>query len=160
MASDLLTQVESLPFAKLIAENGWIFPTLESSHVVALGLVVGSVMIMDLRLVGLARRTLPVTQVVRETLPWTWSAFLVAALTGSLMFVSRANDYWDNDFFRAKLILLALAGLNMAAFHVVTWRSVSRWAAGPLPLGAKLAGGTSLALWIGVVICGRWIGFV
>ena len=127
---------------------------------VALGLVVGSVMIMDLRLVGLARRTLPVTQVVREVLPWTWSAFLAAALTGGLMFVSRANDYWDNDFFRAKLILLAIAGLNMAAFHAVTWRTVSRWEAGPAPLAAKLAGGISLALWVGVVICGRWIGFV
>lgn len=156
----LLARLEASAAGVAVAESPWLFPALESAHVVALALVVGSIGMMDLRLLGLIRRETPVTSAAAEILPWTWSAFAVAATTGAFMFVSRAGDYWDNPFFRAKLALLALAGLNMASFHLLTWRSVARWEVGPPPAAARLAGGLSLAAWTAVVICGRWVGFV
>lgn len=155
----LLEAVEATPLAVAVAESGWLFPAAESAHVVALALVVGTIMMVDLRLLGLSRRGVPVTQATGEVLPFTWAAFAVAVATGLLMFVSRASDYWENPFFRIKLVLLALAGVNMVVFHFVTWRSVRSWETGTPAPGARLAGLLSLLLWIGVVVCGRWIGF-
>jgi hypothetical protein len=147
-------------FAVAIAESSWLFPTIETLHVIALALVLGTIALMDLRLIGLRGTSLPVTRAAAELLPWAWSGFIGAVITGSLMFSSRATDYWENDFFRIKLILLALAGLNMVVFHGLTYRTVDRWDQGAPPPGARLAGGLSLLLWLGVTICGRWIGFV
>lgn len=159
MIATAVEDLQNLPFSVAIAESAWMFPTIESLHVLALAVVVGSIMIMDLRLLGIARRRLPVTQVAEEILPWTWMAFVSAAITGGLMFVSRAADYWENDFFRVKIVLLGLAGLNMGVFHLMTWRAVEAWREGATPMAARAAALTSLMLWIAIVICGRWIGF-
>jgi hypothetical protein len=100
------------------------------------------------------------SELVREVLPVTWIAFVVAVTTGLTLFASNAVEYWENPAFRIKMVLLALAGMNMLVFHGLTYRGVGQWDAAPqTPLGAKIAGGTSLLLWIGVVGFGRWIGF-
>jgi hypothetical protein len=97
---------------------------------------------------------------MREILPLTWGAFAVAAIAGGLLFSSKAVDYAHNFFFQGKMILLALAGVNMAVFHAFTGHDTTRWndAATP-PLSARIAGSTSLILWVTVVAFGRWIGF-
>ncbi len=93
-------------------------------------------------------------------LPYTWAAFGVAAIAGGLMFASNATTYAYNFYFQGKLLLMGLAGLNMAIFHLFTGRHVARWGtAERTPLGAKAAGAVSLALWIGVVAFGRTVGF-
>ena len=115
--------------------------------------------IVDLRLLGLAGRDQKITRITNDFLPWTWGAFVIAAIAGSLLFLSNAIKYFDNVPFRLKFILMALAGINMLAFQFVTFRKVAAWDDGPPPLAAKLAGGISLVLWIGVVAAGRWIGF-
>src|SRR5262249_21748680 len=114
----------------------------------------------DLRLLGVASRNRPVTRLIREVLPVTWSAFAVAALTGGTLFTSNAVEYAKNFPFQMKMVLMALAGLNMLAFHFVTYRSVATWdeAARPPP-AARLAGACSITLWLGIVAFGRWIGF-
>jgi hypothetical protein len=94
-------------------------------------------------------------------LPCTWAAFAVAAISGALLFASNATGYAHNPYFQAKFIFMALAGVNMAVFHLIMTRDIVRWDIPPhtTPLKAKIAGAVSLIVWIGVVACGRWVGF-
>ncbi|HEY8507589.1 MAG TPA: DUF6644 family protein [Steroidobacteraceae bacterium] len=147
-------------FAAAVRESEYLFPWVESFHVLALAVVVGSIAVVDLRLLGLASRNRPVSQLMREVLPVTWIAFVIAVITGVTLFSSNAVEYWSNTPFRLKLLFLALAGVNMMIFHLVTYRSVAGWDDKPhTPAAAKMAGAVSLALWVGVVAFGRWIGF-
>ena len=148
----------ALPTA--VRESEWLFPAIETVHVLALILVVGSIGRLDLRLVGLGDRSQSVAGLTRALLPWTWSCFFVALVTGALMFSSEAVKYAANGFFLAKMALLVLAGINMLVFQLGSGRQLGQWtAATPLPRGARLAGGISLLTWVGVVVAGRWIGY-
>jgi hypothetical protein len=156
----LWQSLETSAVGSFVAESAWAFPTIESIHVIALVIVVGSIAIMDLRLLGLASRDWAVTATSNDTLPFTWGAFVVAAMTGSLLFVSKAHNYVANPYFLTKMVLLVLAGLNMAVFHLTVWRTVHHWDTGAaVPTAGKVAGALSLLFWIGVVFFGRAIGF-
>jgi hypothetical protein len=137
----------------------WLFPIVETLHVMALSIVFGSIAMVDLRLLGISSRDSEVSQLVGEVLPWTWSAWGVAALCGTLMFLAKAETYLGNLQFRLKLLCMALAAVNMLVFHFGAYRQVGRWNLGNPPSSAKLAGGLSLSLWTGVVFFGRWVGF-
>jgi hypothetical protein len=158
--ADLIAPLETSGLADSIRENDLLFPLIESVHVLSICLVVGSILAVDLRLLGLASINQPVSRVTRGILPLTWSAFVVAVASGSLMFISNAAKYLDNGYFVAKLLLIGAAGVNMAIFHAISARDLPRWEneSAP-PLRARLAGGFSIFLWIAVVACGRWIGF-
>jgi hypothetical protein len=151
--------LENSALGQYIAASSWAFPTIETVHVIAIVTVVGSIAVMDLRLLGLASKESPVTEMSTDTLPWTWGAFVIALISGGLLFISKATTYMVNPFFLWKMVLIAIAGLNMAVFHVLTWRTVKQWDVGPLPRGAKIAGGVSLGFWIVVVFVARAIGF-
>ena len=154
---------ESIEYSSLgitIAESTWMFPTIESLHVIALVTVVGMIAIVDLRLIGVGSRALAVTKLTKDTLPWVWGAFALAAITGGLLFVSKASTYVANPYFLWKMGTLVLAGLNMMYFHFFTYRTVEHWDRDPtVPSAAKLAGWLSLIFWIMVVFFGRAIGF-
>ncbi len=154
---------ESIEYSSLgitIAESTWMFPTIETLHVIALVTVIGTIALVDLRLVGVKGHALRVSQLAKDTLPWTWGAFALAAITGGLLFISKASSYMINPYFLWKMGLMALAGLNMLYFHMTTWRTVQHWELDPsFPAMAKLAGWLSLVFWLGVVFCGRLIGF-
>jgi hypothetical protein len=151
--------LQNLSFPTEIRESTWLFPTIETVHVLALVLVVGSIGFVDLRLLGLAGRERPVSQVAAQYVPLTWSAFTVAAAAGSLLFSSKAVTYYGDVPFRLKMVCLLLAGLNMLYFNRLTYRSVAEWDQGKPPVRARLAGGLSLLLWALIVGAGRWIGF-
>jgi uncharacterized membrane protein len=156
----LLTRLEATPLAEFIRESDWAFPTIEAVHVIALALVIGTIAIVDLRLLRLASTQCTYTEVSREVLPWTWAAFATAVASGSLMFLSHAVDYYGNTAFRIKMLLLVLAGVNMLVFQLVTARDVGQWdRGGAVPVAGRIAATLSLAFWIAVVFCGRWIGF-
>jgi hypothetical protein len=157
---DLAAFFEDSSLADAIRENDVLFPSIESAHVLAICLVVGSIMAVDLRLMGIASRKLAVSTITRGILPLTWGAFAVAVGSGFLMFISNAAKYLGNGFFLAKLCLIAVAGVNMLVFHFISARDQPRWDnQARLPLSARLAGGVSMLVWIAVVACGRWIGF-
>ena len=110
---------ESIEYSSLgttIAESTWMFPTIETIHVIALVTVLGMIAIVDLRLVGAGSRQLAVTKLSRDTLPWVWGAFGLAAITGGLLFVSKASSYVINPYFLWKMVMLSLAGMNMMYF--------------------------------------------
>jgi hypothetical protein len=154
-----LTRLQDLSFPTQIRESDWLFPTIETVHVFALVLVVGTIMTVDLRLLGFANKERPFSQVASEMLPWTWAAFAIAAFAGMLMFSSKALTYYGNIPFRLKMVCLLLAGINMATFHWLGTRHLKAWDRGRPPRAAKLAGGASLLLWTTIVAAGRWIGF-
>ena len=156
----IFAALQSTPMAVAIAESDTLFPTIETVHVFALTLVIGSIAMLDLRLLQVSSRDISVTQLSKEVLPWTWCCFLLAACTGFLMFSSKAVKYSENFPFRAKMVMLLLAGANMLLFHFLTYRTVRDWDDHPrTPPMAKLAGGLSLLFWICVVAFGRWVGF-
>jgi hypothetical protein len=158
--ADLISYLENSSLADNIRENDLLFPLIESVHVVAICLVVGSILAVDLRLLGFASLNRPISRVTAGILPLTWGAFVVAVTSGGLLFISNATKYLGNGFFVAKLCLIAVAGLNMAIFHFIGAKDLPRWENDRRPpLPARLAGGVSIVLWIAVVACGRWIGF-
>jgi len=159
---NLLSQLEAAPFARAIRESTWLFPTIETVHVLFLTLTVGSILIVDLRLLNLASRNRPVKDLTAQLLPWTWTSFIIAAVTGSLLFSSAATRYAQLWPFQAKMAGLALAGLNMAVFHLGAYRGVDEWNRPPAapPAAARIAGGLSVAIWVTMIGLGRWIGFL
>ncbi|MEJ0006500.1 MAG: DUF6644 family protein [Steroidobacteraceae bacterium] len=134
---------------------------MESVHVLALVLVVGSIMVVDLRLLNVASRQRSVKELTEDVLPWTWAAFALAAITGTLLFSSSAIRYSGIWQFEAKMCMLVLAAINMGIFHLGAFRSVTHWDQPNVrpPTAARLAGGISLAIWVTIVALGRWIGF-
>jgi hypothetical protein len=155
----MMTWLEHRPFAVAIAESTWLFPIVETLHVLALTVVVGSVAMMDLRLLGVGSRDRAASEVIASSLPWAWTAFAVAFAMGSLMFCSKASSYYVNLPFRIKMVCLALAAVNMLVFHLFTARGMEAWDRGKPPRAARIAAACSLTLWIVIVASGRWIGF-
>ena len=160
MLQSLFETIEQTSFSEAMRTSDWIFPNIEIIHVLGISFVVGSIAMVDLRLLGVLYKDRRVTELARDTLPWTWSGFVVAAIAGTMLFLSQPTKYYVNPPFLMKFVLMGLAGLNMAVFHRFAYHHVSDWdiQRSPPP-GAKIAGALSLALWIGVVTFGRWIGF-
>ena len=156
-------------FAEVLYQSGfseWMrgslkaLPIIESVHVMAVATVFGTILIVDLRLLGYVDTSRPFSRVFGETLRWTWIGFAVAAVTGVLLFVPNARTYVVNTAFGLKMVALACAGVNMAIFQFTTLRTVSSWDASlPMPLGARIAGAASILIWSSVIVFGRWIGF-
>jgi hypothetical protein len=157
---DFILYFENSALADNIRENDVLFPLIESVHVVAICLVVGSILAVDLRLLGLASIERSVSRVTNGILPLTWAAFAVALASGGLLFISNATKYLEHGYFVAKILLICAAGLNMVVFHFISARDLPKWEKEKtLPFSARLAGGLSILLWVSVVTCGRWIGF-
>lgn len=155
-----LKSVEATSFATTIRDSIWMFPIIESIHVISFTLVVGTIAVVDLRLLGLASKHRSFQKMSSETLKWTWGAFTLAVLTGLMMFTTNARVYYHNPFFRTKMILLVIAGLNVAVFELTAGRTSSTWdKATSTPRVGKVVAVLSLAIWISIIFMGRLIGF-
>ena len=152
--------LQGLPLSQYVGFTWW-FPFLESIHVLAIGFVVGSILMVDLRLLGVAALDYAASRMASELIPWTWGAFCIAAVTGAGMFSTRATAYIENPAFQTKLVLLLLACANMAFFQFRTFRDIGSWDTSAVPpTAARVAGAVSLLLWGGVVLAGRWTGHI
>jgi len=157
----LFQRINDLPFSESVRESFWMFPAIETIHVVAIVIVLGSITRLDMRLMGLVWQNRPVTEVSDEMLPWTWTSFVIAAIFGTMLWMSKPITYFGIAFFDVKMILILLAGINMLFFQFVTFKDVSVWDRDPIPpASARLQGALSMAFWLCVVVCGRFIGFV
>ncbi|MBN8819949.1 MAG: hypothetical protein J0I80_14650 [Sphingomonas sp.] len=158
--NELIEAIANSSIGIMMAENPIAFPWVETVHVVAITTVLGVIAIVDLRLLGLAGVSYPVSRLSNTLVPVTWVAFALAAITGALLFTSQPATYVENFAFQMKMLLLVAAGLNMALFHLFTMKGIAVWDKDAvLPLGARLAGLLSLVIWVLVVGFGRWIGF-
>lgn len=156
----LIAALEASGVATGIRNSLYLFPLIESVHVIGLTMVFGTILLIDLRLLGLASTERPFTAVAADVLRWTWLAFAVTATTGALMFITNASTYYHSAYFRAKMTLLALSGLNMLVFELTAGRSVHTWDRDTkAPAAGRAVAVLSLVMWIGVIVLGRWVGF-
>ena len=146
------------PLSQYIGGTAW-FPFLESLHVIFVTFVVGSILMVDLRLVGWAATRYSARAVIGEVLPWTWAAFTLSGITGFALFITRASAYAENRAFQIKLILLVLAGMNATILHNATMSARTHRDIDPSNLlSGRIAGASSILLWALVLLAGRWIG--
>lgn len=143
-----------------IRESATLFPWLESLHVLMVAVVVGTIAIVDLRLMGYSAHRRGARQLIVDMLPFTWVAFVLAVASGVLMFLSNATAYFESMPFRFKLLAILIAGINMGIFHLTAYRKIGQWDDQlPPPKAARIAGFSSLTLWIVIIFLGRWIGY-
>jgi Family of unknown function (DUF6644) len=158
--ADMLSFVESSQLAGKIRDSLYLFPLIESCHVLGLTMVFGTIAIIDLRLLGIASTRRSFRKIASDVLKWTWAAFGLTVVTGSLMFITNAGVYYHNFFFRTKMVLLVLAGINMLAFELTAARTMHRWDSDrAAPLAGRTVAAFSLLLWIAIIFLGRWTGF-
>ena len=141
----------------------WLYPSVEIVHLAGIGLLFGSIAVLDLRLLGFSR-TLSVRELARHVLPWTAASFALIVPSGLMMFTAHASDFIQSGVFVVKMGLILAAGLNAALFHTITFRTADVWDSEemrklPPPPSARLAGALSLALWISVIACGRLLAY-
>jgi len=142
-----------------IRESEYAFPMLESLHLIGVGLLFGSILMLDLRLIGFAAR-LPVRRVAGLLLPITWIGFTAQLASGILLFVAYADQYVRTVSFPLKMGLVVLGGINMLVFHKTTWRGAGKWDfGGATPLAARIAAIVSITVWVGAIVAGRWAGY-
>lgn len=151
--------LHGLPLAAWIRGSPWAYPAVETVHIIALAILFGSIAIVDLRLLGVSR-ALSVSVLLRHALPVSMLAFTLAAATGSLLFMTHANELVGNRVFVAKMGLIMLAGVNAAVFHTGARAGARAWDSGcATPLAARVGAMCSLLLWTSVIACGRWIAY-
>lgn len=134
-----------------IASHPWLYPLLESLHVIGIAMLFGGLVVLELRVWGVAR-SLDVLALARLALPVSLAGFCLAAATGLTMFISQPAELLANRVFVIKMSLLMLAGLNAASFH-------ARGGLVSLDGLARAQTLISLGLWVAVIICGRWIAY-
>lgn len=158
-----------LPFCQWLAntpgsialhESLYMYPLVESTHVLTLCLFLGMAVMFDLRLLGLTLTRVPITEFKRRLGPWMVAGFVVMVITGVLLFFAIPVRSYQSIFFRVKTVALILAGLNAWIFHATIDRKVAEWDLVPVPPpAARRAGATSLVLWAVIVVTGRMIAY-
>jgi hypothetical protein len=152
--------LEKTSWSIALHESLWVYPIVESVHVLTLCLFLGTAVMLDLRLLGWTMRRAPVSEVARQLLPWTAAGFVLMVASGALLFYAIPVRTYLNIFFRVKVVMLLLAGLNAWVFHRTVYRKVAEWDLDPVPpRAARAAAGLSLALWAGIVVAGRMIAY-
>lgn len=156
---DFLAWLASTPIADAIRTSIWLYPALETGHYVGLALLVGSIMLIDLRLLGFPK-SLPLDAML-GLLPWVWVGFVINLFTGSMMFIYGAESFGPNGAFQLKMTFMLLAGINALIFTVAASRSREAWVAnGRVPLPIKSIATLSFALWLCVMTTGRWMAYI
>ncbi|MBU7600803.1 hypothetical protein JGS22_025075 [Streptomyces sp. P38-E01] len=152
--------LENTWLAETIRSTAYLYPMLESIHIIGIALLIGPAAAFDLRLLGVGRRTLRVTTAANYLLRLSHLGFVIAAATGIAMFLPGANLLADRGSAPWKLGLILLAGINILIFHRRTYRSVADWDADqPTPVAARCAAVVSLTSWTGVTIAGRLLAY-
>lgn len=146
--------LENSGVAQAMRQWLWLYPAIEIIHIVGFVLLVGAVIMFDLRLLGLSPR-LPLAKLARHLLPWSWLGLALIVPSGLLMFSAHASEWAGNPVFGIKLALIAAAGLNAWLFH-----RRAKWHAPQPSSRTRAAGALSISLWLGVLVCGRLLAYV
>jgi len=148
------------PLAVAVRESIWVYPFLETVHVLGLALLFGAIVAFDLRVLGFST-ALSVSRLWQHVKPWIWTGFALAFASGVLLFIGDAADFAANPAVQVKLVLILLAGLNAAVFETRLRPSVAAWDLDtPAPRAARISAGLSLALWFSILIAGRLIAYI
>ena len=152
--------VEASALGVAIRQSLWLYPIVEIVHLSGIGLLFGSIVVFDLRLLGLSR-DVPVRRLAAHVLPWTAASFLLIVPSGLAMFIAHASEFIASPVFALKMGLIFAAGLNAAMFHAGAMRGVAQWDVGRAPPpAARIAAALSLLLWPSVIACGRLLAYI
>lgn len=157
----LIHALYETPLATSIRESEWTFPVIQTFHILGILLFYGGIALVDLRILGFVLRARTAYDVANALLPLAWTGFVAMAISGGLLFVAQAEKIYTNVFLLAKFALIALAGLNLIAFHLASRKTIAVWGGegAVAPVHAKGLAALSFALWTGVVIAGRFIAY-
>jgi hypothetical protein len=150
------------PLSLLIQSVGWIIPMVQSVHIMAITVVMGSVLMMDMKLLGVVGRGVGVADMNRRFLPWVWTALAVLLATGIILTIAEPARELINNVFRLKMLLVLTAVVATASFQGFVNRRAESWGEGSPPdlWSSRIFPVVSLALWIAIAMCGRWIAYV
>jgi hypothetical protein len=150
----LMFLLSANPLGDMMNNTEWAFPLCECIHIIAFTLSIGTVALVDFRMLGLAMRNTTAAQLYQDTRMWTMAGLTVMLISGPLIFVSDPVMYIHNKSFQFKMTALVLAIIYNYTIHAKVARTL------PEPASAKLVGAISLLLWVSVVAGGLFIAFV
>lgn len=152
--------IEGSALGVAMRQSLWLYPIVEIVHLSGIGLLFGSIVVLDLRLLGLSR-DVPVRRLAAHVLPWTAASFLLIVPSGLAMFIAHASEFIASPVFALKMGLIFAAGLNAAMFHAGAMRGVAQWDVDRAPPpAARIAAALSLLLWLSVIACGRLLAYI
>jgi hypothetical protein len=157
-AAGPLGALETSALGEAMRQWLWLYPAVETVHIVGIGLLFGSIAVLDLRLLGVSR-SIPVRRLAAHVLPWTAASFLLIVPSGLMMFTAHASEFVQSGVFVLKMLLIVAAGLNAALFHTTVFRRGDAWDTGATPAAARGFAVASLLLWIAVIACGRLLAY-
>lgn len=158
-AAGVLSWLEATQLSQAMRYSLWLYPIVEIIHIIGFSILVGSVVMFDLRLLG-ASRVVPVDALARQLLPWSIASVAVIVPAGLMLFSAHPHEFVDNPIFLLKLGLIAAAGVNALLFHWGVYRSVGNWKTGKnAPAMAKIHAAFSLTAWAAVISCGRLLAY-
>ena len=143
-----------------LREGDFSFPLIETVHILALGASVGTIMWIDLRLMGIAMKRERISEMISQLEPWAIGGFIVMFISGALLLLSEPLKCYTTLAFRLKVIMLFMAGANVWIFHRGIYQSIAKWDDYEvIPWQARLCGFASMVLWFGIIIAGRWTAY-
>ncbi len=151
--------IEASALGEAMRKSLWLYPAVEVVHLLGIALLVGSIAVLDLRLLGLSR-SIPVRRFAAHVLPWSIASFVLIVPSGLAMFVAHASDFIASPVFALKISLILAAGVNAAVFHAGVFRGAAAWDTDAMPpAAARAAAALSLLLWVSVLACGRLLAY-
>lgn len=158
--AEALRWLEQTSFGEAVRAIPYLYPVLESLHILGIALLVGSALAVDLRLLGVGKRVLPVTTVARYLLPMSHIGFALVAISGTAMFTAVALSVSSSPAALWKFGLIVIAGLNIVIFHSGVYRTVGNWDLHEsAPLQAQAAALVSALTWASTIVAGRFLAY-
>jgi hypothetical protein len=158
--AELIHWLNELPFSVSLRESELAFPVTEAVHLLGLAISVGTIMWVDLRLMGLAMRRERVSDLIARLEPWAIFGFVIMFISGAMLFLGKPESYYPTSPFRIKMLLLPLAGLNVLFFHKKVLPNVAQWdSTETIPWQARFVGAASAGLWVVIIVLGRWTAY-
>ena len=152
--------LQNTEWATAIRQADLLVPLIEGTHILALSISVGLIMVFDLRLLRIAFRGEPASRIMRQIMPWALPGFAIMIVSGLLLFVTQAEKAYTNTFFRFKILSLVLAGLNALYYQLKFYPKMAEWdTASVVPAGARLSAALSLVLWAAIIALGRTMAY-
>jgi len=153
--------LQASPIGEAVRSTPFMYPTLESLHILGIAVLVGPAFTFDLRLLGVGHRLISVTKAARTLLPVARAGLCIAVLTGLALFSAQAVGVSNSAAAPWKLGLLFVAGVNVLAFHLGMYRKVNEWQEVPTPpIAARVSAIASMSTWTGVILAGRLLAYV
>lgn len=158
--AELSRAIQDTEMLTAMRESALVYPIVMSTHLASIAIFGGMILMTDLRLLGLAMKSVSITDMVRQTRAWKWIGFVIMVTCGMLLAGSKLESYYDNPYFQIKLSLLALVGVHALVFRKSVYGNTAQLDTLPtVPRVAKVAACISLVLWVGILSAGRWIAY-